>query len=183
MAKIETIILLNDLKSKTEFCIKEAKKFLKQNEEKLNSRPNPETWSVLQCLDHLNQYAAYYIPEMEREINKSDQQSNTYFGPGFIGNMFAKAMHPTLGTNKMSAPVDKVPSSSELPKDVINQFLDFQKQYLEILKLAENKNLNKIKIKVTISKWVKLKLGDALRVTIFHNERHTRQAIKALKTK
>ena len=65
MAKIETSVLLNDLKSITEFCIKESKRFLSKNEEKLNYKPNPETWSVLQCLDHLNQYAEYYIPEME----------------------------------------------------------------------------------------------------------------------
>ena len=39
MAKIETTILLSELKVKTEFCIKEAKKFLKQNEVKLNNRP------------------------------------------------------------------------------------------------------------------------------------------------
>jgi hypothetical protein len=181
MAKIETSVLLNDLKSKTEFCIKEAKRFLKQSEKKLNDRPNPETWSALQCIDHLNQYGNYYIPQMETAMQNSDVKPNFYFGPGFIGNMFAKAMHPTLGANKMQAPADKVPSSSDLNKNIINTFIEQQKSYLEVLKTAEGKNLNKVKIKVTISKWVKLKLGDALRVTIFHNERHIRQAIKALK--
>jgi len=181
MAKIETSVLLNDLKSRTEFCIKESKRFLSKNEEKLNYKPNPETWSVLQCLDHLNQYAEYYIPEMETQIKNSTLKSHFNFSPGFIGNMFAKAMHPTLGNNKMSAPTDKAPSLSMLSKDVINQFIDYQKQYLNIIADAEHKSLNKIKIKVTISKWIKLKLGDALRVTIFHNERHVLQAIKALK--
>ena len=97
--------------------------------------------------------------------------------------MFAKAMHPTLGSSKMSAPADKVPTSSDLTKEVINQFIEYQKQYLEVLNSVETKDLNKIKIKISISKWVKLKLGDALRVTVFHNERHVLQAIKASKFK
>lgn len=181
MAKMDTSALLNDLKSKTEFCIKEGKRLLKQSDEKLNNRPNPETWSSLQCIEHLNQYGDYYLPELKAAIGQSSLKPDSSFSAGFIGNMFAKAMHPTSGTSKMQAPADKTPSKSDLSKDVLNTFLDQQKSYLEVLKMAEGKNLNKIKIKITISKWVKLKLGDALRVTIFHNERHVLQAIKALK--
>ena len=120
---------------------------------------------------------------MVSQIDKSNYQKSLNFGPGFIGNMFAKAMHPTLGSSKMSAPSDKVPTSSDLTKEVINQFIEYQKQYLEVLNSVETKDLNKIKIKISISKWVKLKLGDALRVTVFHNERHVLQAIKASKFK
>lgn len=183
MSKVETSVLLNDLKSRTEFCIKEARKLLKVKESRLNDRPNPETWSAAQCLDHLNQYGDFYLPEITKAIKDSDTTPNTYFGPGFIGNMFAKAMLPRPATTKMQAPADKIPSKADLNHEVINTFIDQQKEYLEILKDAESVNLNKIKIKVTISKWVKLKLGDALRVTIFHNQRHVQQAINVLKNK
>ena len=181
MPKIETSALLNDLKSKTEFCIKESKRFLKQKEDKLNNRPNPETWSALQCLDHLNQYGDYYLPELTTAITDSKHSAQPTFSPGFIGNMFAKAMIPNSKTTKMQSPIDKAPTLSDLDKTVVNTFLEQQKQYLEILTLSSTVDLNKSKIKVTISKFVRLKLGDALRVTIYHNERHVLQAIKALK--
>ena len=90
-------------------------------------------------------------------------------------------MHPTVGKSKMQSPVDKAPAKSDLSKDILNTFMDQQKSFLEVLKMAESKNLNKVKIKITISKWIKIKLGDALRVTIYHNERHILQAIKVLK--
>tara|TARA_R110002050_G_scaffold300621_1_gene470994 strand:- start:18728 stop:19279 length:552 start_codon:yes stop_codon:yes gene_type:complete len=181
MAKIDTSVLLNDLKTKTEFCIKEAKRLVKQREEKLNDHPNPETWSALQCIDHLNKYGDYYLPELNAAMNDSSLPPSSHFSPGFVGNIFAKAMHPTVGKSKMQSPVDKAPAKSDLSKDILNTFMDQQKSFLEVLKMAESKNLNKVKIKITISKWIKIKLGDALRVTIYHNERHILQAIKVLK--
>ena len=75
------------------------------------------------------------------------------------------------------------PSSDALTKEVINKFLEHQKAYLRVLETCTQKNLNKIKVKITLSKWIKLKLGDALRVTIYHNERHILQAMKAAKLK
>ena len=60
----------------------------------------------------------------------------------------------------------------------IDKFLEQQHQLLEILKIAKTKDLNKIKTAISISKWIKLKLGDTLRVVIYHNKRHIAQANK-----
>ncbi|MGB0805448.1 MAG: DinB family protein [Salibacteraceae bacterium] len=181
MAKIDSNILISDLIQKTEFCIKGGKKLLKLKEDKLNDRTNPETWSSLQCLDHLNQYGDFYLNEIRMAMDSSSTPFNPYFSPGFIGNMFAKSMVAKSGMTKMQSPSDMVPTLSPLTKEVVNTFLNQQKEYLALLQLAKSKNLNKIKIKVTISKWVKLKLGDALRVTVLHNERHVIQALRASK--
>ena len=82
---------------------------------------------------------------------------------------------------KMQSPGDKVPSKSSYDKSIINDFIDQQKEFLDLLKKSENINLNKPKIRISISKFVKLKLGDALRVNIYHNERHVIQALNAIK--
>jgi hypothetical protein len=181
MAKTETKALLKDLKSKTEFCIKEAKSFLKQHENKLNNKQNPESWSALQCLDHLNQYGDYYLPEIEKSLEEQQSSAAIIFKPGFVGNIFANSMNVVKSKSKMQSPVDKTPSKSDMDKETVNTFLDQQKRFLAILQQAENIDVNKHKINISISKWIKLKLGDALRVTIYHNERHVIQAIKALK--
>ncbi len=182
MSKIQTSVLLSDLKSRTEFCIREAKALLKKNEAVLNNKPNSNTWSPLQCFDHLNQYGDYYLPEINKAIASAESKpSDPFFSTGFIGNMFAKAMLPKKGTTKMQSPKDKEPSTSELDKSVINEFLNQQKKYLELIKISENVNLNRTKVNVTISKFVKIRLGDALRVTIYHNERHVLQALNGIK--
>jgi hypothetical protein len=41
-------------------------------------------------------------------------------------------------------------------------------------------NLRKVKIPISISKIVRLKLGDALLFVVYHNERHMYQALSIL---
>ena len=162
---------------RTEFCIKEAKKLLKQKEEVLNKKANPETWSKLQCIDHLNQFGAFYLNEIREAIDQNTNSSTSVFTPGFMGNIYAKAMKHSPKMTKMQSPPNMAPAKGNLSKEVINKFIDQQKEYLDIIKLAKNKNLNKPKLEVTISKFLKIKLGDVLRINIYHNERHIIQAI------
>jgi hypothetical protein len=181
MAKFESSFVLTDLKKRTEFCIKEAKKLLKRKEDLLNLKSSPESWSALECIDHLNNYGRFYLPEIEGAISKINAPSVFYFKSGFIGNVFAKAMLPKEKLTVMSSPSNMDPSRGTLTKDVLNTFLVQQKNYLDILDQSKNKNLNKSRIKVTISKWVRINLGDALRINVYHNERHILQALKASK--
>ncbi|MFT4753263.1 MAG: hypothetical protein ACI85Q_000802 [Salibacteraceae bacterium] len=181
MAKIDSSTLLTDLKKRTEFCLKEAKKLRKQKEESLNFKPTPETWSKLQCIAHLNTYADFYVDEIKQAIENSKKASVPLFKPGFMGNVFSKAMMPKKKTTMMQSPSNMEPAKGELTKDILNVFIHRQKEYLEILELAKDKNLNKSSIKVTISRWVKINLGDALRINVYHNERHILQAIKTVK--
>jgi hypothetical protein len=181
MAKFKTPELISDLKNRTEFCIKETKRFLKYDLETLNYKRNPETWSATQCLDHLIQYGDFYLPEIHSRIQESDSLPEAIFNAGFIGNMFSNSMLHKPGMTKMQSPSDKVPRYADFDKTIINTFIEQQKEYLDILKKSENINLNKPKIRISISKFVKLKLGDALRVNIYHNERHVLQALNAIK--
>jgi len=48
------------------------------------------------------------------------------------------------------------------------------------LREAKTKNLNTIKIPTTLSKWIRMNLGDTFRFLIAHNERHIRQAKRAM---
>lgn len=183
MAKMDSSALLSDLKKRTEFCIKEAKKMLKQKEESLNAKPNPETWSKLQCIQHLNNYSNFYISEINGALAKSTSPSTPLFKPGFLGNIFSKAMMPKEKMTVMSSPANMEPAKSDLSKEVLNTFISDQKEYLEILTAARKKNLNKSRIKVTLSRWVRINLGDALRINVYHNQRHILQAINTSKTK
>ncbi len=180
---MESKQLLTDLKRKTAFCNKEAKRLLKLNETRLNHKESVHSWSALQCLDHLNKYGDFYLMEMEKAIHASSKPSVKKFSPGFLGNIFAKSMIAQPKTTTMQSPKNMEPATSSLTKDVINTFLGQQKEFIRLLELCPQKNLNKIKVKITLSKWIKLKLGDTLRITIFHNERHILQALKAAKMK
>jgi hypothetical protein len=52
---------------------------------------------------------------------------------------------------------------------------------LQILDLAAGVNIRKVKVPISISKIVRLRLGDALLFVAYHNERHIQQAINLMK--
>ncbi|MEY4902729.1 MAG: hypothetical protein RLZZ292_544, partial [Bacteroidota bacterium] len=43
---------------------------------------------------------------------------------------------------------------------------------------AQHASLGKVRVPVSITRFLKLKLGDTLRFVIYHNERHVQQALR-----
>jgi hypothetical protein len=64
----------------------------------------------------------------------------------------------------------------------VSEFLDQQEKLLQYLKQARNYNINKIKIPISIAKFIKLNLGDVFQFIVAHDERHIQQANRNLKT-
>jgi len=73
------------------------------------------------------------------------------------------------------------PINSQLDKEVVNEFIKQQYQLIELLEKAKNIDLNAAKTNISISRLIKLKLGDTFRFVIYHNVRHIRQAENILK--
>ena len=172
--------LIQDLIERTRVHINKAEKLNTLSIEKLNWKEEKDSWSVLECIEHLNLYGDFYIPELKKRIESSKTNSKKDFKSGILGNYFAKSMLPKKKLNKMKTFNDKNPAGSELQKTTIDRFIEQQKQTLNLLELSQKIDLNKTKTAISISKLIKLKIGDTFRVVIYHNERHFVQAEKVL---
>ena len=82
--------------------------------------------------------------------------------------------------NKMKTFKDKNPLGSKLDKSTIERFISQQEQVLNLLDKSRKIDLSKTKTAISISKLIKLRIGDTFRVVIYHNERHLVQAEKIL---
>lgn len=180
--KIESQLLLQELATQVKSHIEYATSLEKQTEKPLNARITPDSWSVLECIEHLNRYGNFYLPEIEKQINSSHSKPEAEFKSGMLGNYFAKSMLPKAKLNKMKTFKNMNPIHSKLDKSVLKTFISQQKKLLLLLENAENVSLNKAKTSISISTLIKLKLGDTFRFLIYHNERHIQQAQKVLKT-
>lgn len=176
--KISTSQLLNELKIQVQEHSHVAENLLHESEVKLNARASHESWSVLECLEHLNRYGNCYIPEISHRILASQTCPAPIFKSGILGNYFAQSMLPGEKLNKMKTFKSMDPINSQLDKRVVEEFIRQQQQLLELLEKARNIDLNKVKTNISISKLVKLKLGDTFRFMIYHNARHISQAEK-----
>jgi hypothetical protein len=177
---MQSALLLNELTTQTKKAIQTAQAFQQEDLNMLIKRQTPSSWNVLECLEHLNLYGDFYLPEIEAGIKSAKQENEPLFKPGLLGDYFAKSMLPKEKLNKLKTFKDKNPISTNLDPTAIERFILQQQELIRLLKMAESISLSKIKIKTSISSLIKLKLGDVFRFIINHNIRHLQQAERVL---
>jgi DinB family protein len=189
MKNIATSELLEQLKADTRQIILETHQLLQKDPALLMQQPAPGKWSIAQVLEHLNCYGRFYIPAItkaiaEHTIPGHKNNPDSIFTPGWLGNWFTNAMKPTAARkikNKMKAMKDYSPPPSVDSKSVIDEFLSQQQELLLILDRAMSTDIGRIRVPVSLTKFLKLKLGDTLRFNIAHNQRHLLQCENILK--
>lgn len=151
---------------------------------KLNYPPAEGAWSVIQCLEHLNMYNRYYLPEIEKRVAIIPKEWNAWFVPGTLGDYFTRMMQPATVAevkNKMKTPKGYRPELVLNPVAVLSEFIAHQHKLLKLLEISRKRNMNELKIPTSLTRFLKLKLGDTFRFLIAHEQRHMVQARNALK--
>lgn len=174
---IEKETLIEDLIFRTKENLNGIENFKGLNPEALNWRQSAESWSVLECIEHLNLYGDFYLPEIQKRIERATPSTKSIlFKSGLLGNYFANMMLPGKKRTKIKTFKDKNPLGSTLGPEVLGKFTEQQKNLLDLLKKARQVDLNKVKTSISLSSLFKLKLGDTFRVVVYHNQRHLEQA-------
>ncbi|WP_276500911.1 DinB family protein [Terrimonas pollutisoli] len=174
MQKYKSTELLDQLQADVRKLILTATYFKTIDPAVLLQQPLPGKWSIIEVLEHLNSYSRYYLLAIEKSL-LADKPATELFKPGWLGDYFTKLMKPNEdGTvaNKMKSPKDHRPPKFLDAFPVLNSFLEHQHYLLELLEQAKSKNIGSIRISITISKFIKLKLGDTFRFLIAHEQRH-----------
>ncbi|MBP6445373.1 MAG: DinB family protein [Saprospiraceae bacterium] len=174
--------LIQSLLEQTRQIINQIEKLKTYELQTLTWKENETSWSILECLEHLNLYGDFYLPEMENKIKNSTTKTDIEFKNGILGNYFAKSMLPKEKLNKMKTFKDKNPLIADLDKTVIDKFINQQIKLLDLLNQSRNVSLNKVKIQTSISSLIKLKLGDTFQFFINHIIRHLKQIDRIQKT-
>lgn len=172
--------LLTELTTQTEAHKAAAEAFLTLSDEQLNTKINADSWSILECIEHLNKYGRFYNPEIEQRIQRSKHVATATYKPGWLGNYFAESMKPSEDMKKMKTFKKMNPIHSSLTRETIHEFIAQQDKLLKLIHRAQHINLTKTRTSITISKWITLRLGDTFRFYINHIARHIRQAQQVL---
>jgi uncharacterized damage-inducible protein DinB len=181
MQSVKSDELLSNLELQVEKHLASAvRAFQNLSEPDLNQKPPDGGWSIAQCLEHLNTYGDYYLPRIEKAMEKFNGKPSSEFSSTWLGNYFTKMMDPVTGKRKMKAFAAHVPPSALDGHAVTGKFIQQQETLLQLLRSAKQKDLNKIKIPISISRFIRMKLGDTFRFIIAHNERHVEQAKRLL---
>lgn len=173
--KIESAKLIEELRKLTQEAKVHIAEFKNYSMEDLNYKSSETAWSILECCEHLCLYGKFYLPEIERQLMGKQADPKKYFKSGRIGNYFVN-MISASNSKKIKATKNMDVTGSELNLSTLNQFIK-QLEWLEsLLEKAEKVDLNKVKTSISLTKLIKLRLGDTLRFLVYHNERHILQA-------
>ena len=136
-------------------------------------------WSIAQCLEHLNRYGNYYLPAIQGQIAKSKRQSSIgTFTSTWLGRYFTNMMNPQTGKKKYKAFKEYIPHAALDAHAVVAEFISQQEKLLALIEQSRNVDLNKVKIPISIARFIRLRLGDVFQFIIAHDERHLQQAAR-----
>ena len=174
--KTSSEVLIADLVERAKSNLNQAQALRQEAKEALNWKAGPSVWSALECFDHMNQYSKVYLDRIEEGMEGDQRAPQDNFSSSGMGNWFAKLMRPGGEGTKMKTFKSKNPNGKILETSVIDTYIHDQERSLKLLDLARSKNLSKIKVPTDLGSWAKVKLGDAFRIIVYHNQRHLEQA-------
>lgn len=174
MPSFNTKNLINNLQKDVQLTITQLEELKQLSEKQLLQQPSPDSWSIIQVLEHLNAYNRFYLNEVRAVNSKNIKSTSGRFKSGWLGNYFTNLMLPRENgkiAKKMSAPKDYTFSPQQDANKVIIEFQKGQQDLLELLTQSRSLNLNS-KVSISLTTLIKLKLGDIFRFLIAHQIRH-----------
>lgn len=183
MKRIPSSQLLDQLATDTKQIILTLHYLQQEDPGLLQQQPGTGKWSVAQVIEHLNSYGRYYLPLIRKALDGHSFAANAFFTPGWLGDYFTRSMLPKADgrvTHKMQAPKDHRPSPQVDIHTVLHEFMAQERLLLELLQQARTTDINKIRIPISIARFITLKLGDTFRFLIAHHQRHFVQVANTL---
>jgi uncharacterized damage-inducible protein DinB len=167
--------LLDSLSADVRDIILAAEKLRKLPTDLLTQSPGPGRWSIAQVLAHLNFYSRFYLDAIEKKLHLHQTKPAIAFHPGWLGNYFTNLMKPGAGNSiskKMKSPKNAEPEQQPDAAKELQAFLMHQHHLLNLLQVAKSADLQAMRIPTTLTKLIRLRLGDTFRFLIAHEQRH-----------
>ena len=176
--------LIQELRKITQQNLDNLKsRFNQLNDEQLKWRPMESSWNITEIFAHLNQYANYYHKTFKSKIAKTKYKKQTEnFISSPLGRSAWKSMKLGNANNvkrkfKTQRAYNPKLDASLVSENDLNLLETNLVELQNIIESSENVNIRRVKIPISISKIIRLRLGDALLFVVYHNQRHMQQAI------
>ncbi len=148
----------------------------------LNWKPNPQTWSIGQIVDHIIKTNESYYPifeDLQMGSYKASWLRHFGFLVRFFGNFVLKGVEPSRQKKMKTFPVWE-PSTSLIEDDIMQKFVAHQKVLTS--KIIENQDfiLRGTVISSPANRIIVYTLQRAVEIMIAHEKRHLNQAEEIL---
>ncbi len=190
MQTFETEKLIHELKQINASCLRFVEEKVRNlSDQQIAWKPSAKSWSILEVFAHLNAHAHYYQNIIHKKILEN---KNTEPSAIFIASPLGRATWRLVKLGKIRNIKRRVKSARvfnpeyfglEIKRGELETFVNYLKEMNHIFDEAEKVNLRRIKLPMAVSKFVYLRLGDALMFHVYHNDRHIEQINAILNNK
>lgn len=152
-------------------------------DEQFDTRPDPDRWSMCECIDHLVATGEPLLEGIDEAIERAHRQGQYGRGPfryGRITNWMVKQMvadeRSFDARRRMKAPGLYTPRGGQSIVNVTRSFSALQDNLVERVEACDGLDLAAIKIYSPVTRLLRLSLGQWLRLLAGHQQRHLLQA-------
>ncbi len=146
--------------------------------EQLNWKPNSETWSIAQNMEHLMLINETYFAEIE-SIRKGTYQLPLSGKIGFLVSLFGKTVLNAVRADrkkKMKTFSIWEPAGSEISLDILHRFEDHQAKLKGVIRNSKDLLERGTIISSPVNKNIVYTLEKAFEIIVTHEKRHFEQA-------
>ena len=147
-------------------------------EEQFTWQPAPGSWSIAECIEHLNITARTYLPRLDEGI--ADATRHGLYGEGpfthdLIGRFFVRTMEPPARF-RVKAPTMFLPAPRRARSEIMAAFRAYQVQFVDRLRQASGLDLRRAKVQSPTISWIRMSLNSGFALMAAHERRHLWQA-------
>lgn len=155
-----------------------VQEFSSLNEEELNWKPDPSSWSIAQHLDHLIVINHTYFPIIA--ALKARQYHLPFWGKfgflvDFFGSVVLNAVKPEQPKKTKTFPIWE-PASSTISSDILERFKAHQAELKHQIVSSEELLKNGTVISSPANRMIVYRLETAFDIIVVHEERHLEHA-------
>ena len=150
------------------------------SESQLNWRPVPGSWSIGECIAHLNTTNALYIRSLEQSFTAARQQGLIHRTgeprPSFFERWFSNSLEPPYRI-RFKAPKEFEPPSSRYERDeLLARWVSIHERLLRLADENSDLDWKKTKVASPVSNKIKISSVGVFAVIGAHDRRHLWQA-------
>ena len=152
-------------------------------DDRWSKRRDSSSWSVGECVAHLNLTSEAYIPRIRKAIEQAralPHKENSY-GRDVLGWLFGKMVGPlpTIGKariGKVKTTPAFVPSGNFPKQQLLAEFKRLQLELMRLVRECDGLQIDKVKITSPFGEKIQYNCYSALVLLPRHEERHLQQA-------
>jgi hypothetical protein len=157
-------------------CDRRAEQLAKGlDREQINWRPEPDAWSIGQCLQHLYIADELYLPPISASLERRPQARVEEITPGWFGRWFIRTYIQPSSRGRARAP-RKIAPPADVDSAVLESFLRSNQAVRNVILHAAPYDVNRIRFANPFVPLLRFTVGTGFEIISQHQARHLLQA-------